>query len=57
MSYLEAENLRLDQTEGLAVDLDETLALLLITQFSAFVLLFLFPCECKANPVCPPKQP
>lgn len=37
---LEAEDLRLDQAERLAVDLDETLALLLIKQFSAFVLLF-----------------
>jgi hypothetical protein len=28
-AYLEAEDLRLDEGEGLAVDLDETLALLL----------------------------
>lgn len=29
VSYLEAEDLRLDQREGLAVDLNKTLALLL----------------------------
>ena len=34
VSYLEAEDLRLDQREGLAVDLDKTLALLLKSQYS-----------------------
>ena len=34
VSYLEAEDLRLDQREGLAVDLNKTLALLLKSQYS-----------------------
>ena len=33
VSYLEAEDLRLDQREGLAVDLNKTLALLLKSQY------------------------
>jgi hypothetical protein len=37
LSYLEAEELRLDQREGLAVKLDEALACLLFSQISAFI--------------------
>jgi hypothetical protein len=41
LAYLEAEDLRLDQRDRLAVDLDETLALLLEILSICFLLPFL----------------